>query len=176
MPTDEQNQTPVQANPQAGIAWWTAVPQTEQVFAQPQVAAQPAQPAQPAQEQAPQTVPMQDVVPQAAPIPEPAPVPQQPAAQPAAQPAQSQGWFFWGLKNAFSFWKKDDAAAQPAQPAQPAAMQQATSTVSSTVEKGGNFFQKLVSSTQNLLNKTENFATTTAQKTSTKDFKCNSNY
>jgi hypothetical protein len=44
-------------------------------------------------------------------------------------------------------------------------MQQATSTVSSTVEKGGNFFQKLVSSTQNLLNKTENFATTTAQKT-----------
>jgi hypothetical protein len=44
-------------------------------------------------------------------------------------------------------------------------MQQATSTVTDTVEKGGNFFSKLVNSTQNLLNKTENFATTTAQKT-----------
>jgi hypothetical protein len=44
-------------------------------------------------------------------------------------------------------------------------MQQATSTVNSTVEKGGNFFSKLVSSTQNLLNKTEDFATNTAQKT-----------
>ena len=44
-------------------------------------------------------------------------------------------------------------------------MQQASSTVSDTVEKGGNFFSKLVNSTQNLLNKTENFATTTAQKT-----------
>ena len=137
MPTDEQNQTPIQVNPQAGIAWWGAALQTEQVFAQPQVAAQPeAVPqAAPIQEPVPQTVPMQEVVPQAAPIPEQMPVPPQPNAAPAAAPEQqSQGGFFWGLKNAFSFGKKPEGTADWQAAAQPAAMQQATSTVSSTVE------------------------------------------
>ena len=134
MPNDEQNQTPVQTNPQAATVWLESINQE-------QVAQQPVQAA----------------------------VPQAPASQAPAQAEEKKWGFFGGIKNMFSFWNKAPENAAAPQPNVGDTVQnvtaQASNTVNSAVETGGSFFQKLVSSTQNLLNKTENFATSATEKT-----------